>query len=900
MNIFSKLSIIIPVIFLSFCINDVSAATYSIGGGITVYGDGSSSYIRSTSTPCGVGLQWDLKHVQGYPNSIMQDEYKEEVTVSIYRSTSPLYSQYSGTRIFTGNVVTVPTNGWMTTVGGASIPAYTFKYTDLTAVPGVTYYYYIISNGTRSSYTAFTSHSSMVVNFQRPEIQMSGLYPYEDEGLPFSWSYRNGSSDFSNSCPFVNTPGSGGSFVTSQDSYLSSPNYVSLVSYALGDSLGGPIANLQCTEDKYAFAKAKDTGYFYGFRLIDYSSIYNDNSEIRNIYGQVKNQTYGQVTGLLSDVYSSPKKFDITKTGAASYAFYREICDEGDNFTYHTGCSLEKITNPNEYTIEEIYDDGLFSVSFNNDNYTPPAGKNYYGYYITSVNQYGAESWPFVLGGVSYFDEIQGGDGKLPTCYKCLNPNTINQTEIFPLINIATAKNLKWDVANQKLIQESANQNDTNQQWYIRPSGDQNYANIVSVSTNKALSTNGYLDWSWQTFFDSYQDGPNFPGFIMNYETLDSGLSYGYLIGQDVVDTSDDSQKWCIYKTTIDSSYGSLSNELEPGPTILGLDNIIVDAYILINKATQSSLKISSVLYSDGSSMVPNLNNGALVWLDLYSNNNGTYMGGPSGWPPQNYLDQTWLINLPTESMSCTGPNNETIQSGQNLTYYESNTTLQYYDPQDPSGADYCSDYAISASCNDGVLGVFKNTDGTDYTGDTAALYPQCNNACLHGGVVIPHGSNSVFYIDNTSTECENSSNKGTVYCTNGVTSGDTNAVYDYCDETTATTAPTPVNLNEARLVPNIVKTNQQCRGKVDTNEISTYGLNPSTTTCDIYQIKAGNVDTIKYSTGNPKSTTLTDWPLVDHGKDYKIICKDNAVPNYTTAISKTLKCVLNPEVKEI
>ncbi|MCK9282567.1 MAG: RICIN domain-containing protein, partial [Melioribacteraceae bacterium] len=712
MNIFSKIIIIAPVIFLSFFVSEVSAATYSLGGGITVYGDQSGQWITSTSTPCGIGLKWDLKLVQGYPPTLMQDQYKEEATVSIYRSTNSNVSPYNGTHLFTGTVVTVPSySDYGTTSGGSSIPAYIFKYTDLTAVPGVTYYYYISSNGTRSSYTTFTSHPSLITNFQRPSLQISDLKPYESGSIPFSWSYRNGYYYFSNSCPFVNTPGSGGSFATSQDPYLNSYNYISLVDYALGDSLGGPIANLQCTEDKYAFSKARDTGHFYGFRLIDHNYIYNDHSEIRNIYGQAKTQSSGQVTGRLSNVWSDPEKFDITKTGATSYAFYREVCDEGDYFTYHTGCSLEKITDPSEYTIEEIYDDGLFSVSFNNENYTPPAGKNYYGYYVTSVNQYGAESWPFGLGGVSYFDEIQGGNGKLPTCYKCLNPNTINQSEVFPLINIATAKNLKWDTTNQKLIQESANQNDTNQQWYIRPSGDQNYVNIVSVSNNKALATNGYIDWSWQTFFDSYENGPNFPGFVMNYETLDSGYSYGYMIGQDIVDQNDDSQKWCIYKTTIDSSYGSLSNELEPGPTILGLDNIIVDAYVLINKATQSTLKVSSYLYA-GDYMAPNLNNGALVWLDLYSNNSATYGGGPSGWPPVNFLDETWLINLPTESLSCTGPQGEIIQSGQNLTYYEANTTLQYYDPLDPSGADHCSDYAITASCNNGVLSSFKYSDG--------------------------------------------------------------------------------------------------------------------------------------------------------------------------------------------
>ncbi len=101
-----------------------------------------------------------------------------------------------------------------------------------------------------------------------------------------------------------------------------------------------------------------------------------------------------------------------------------------------------------------------------------------------------------------------------------------------------------------------------------------------------------------------------------------------------------------------------------------------------------------------------------------------------------------------------------------------------------------------------------------------------------------------------------------------------------------------PTLLN-ARLTPNIVNMGEICSVSILDPNLSTI---MASSTCAIYL--DSNPPT-SYSAGG-NFADQTNLPEVDPGKDYKILCKDKIVPTKITHTSKTLKCVLNPIVKEI
>ncbi len=907
---------------------------------------GFNNNLYAVSSPCGVRLSWGFKNYKEWHRNPLNGnewytypDYDKVIDVSIYRASNlqyeprgPLdskwpghyYAAYPGLNI-RGNAISAQMNSSVQIIFSGKIKAssmtgtkiggfplcpdyydeygilrtyylcdaeYTeygvvfgqgdhgFKFTDMNAVPGNTYYYIIVDNDTDQVIAGTSAYSR--VDFERPEMVL------DSEG-EFSLARKTYGSSPADYCPFIHTPGSGGPQIPGGNNNNYNP--ISLRPSGIGGGLGGQIGDLSCSQDKYTFSVSRDTSYQQSIQNGSNSWRYGQDAFSR-LYGQTTSQNGGgqQYAGppapRLSDRYDVSRYdsgyFDMTQFGATSYNFYRMVCDAGDPSVYHTGCILDKIEDQSEINIQEVYND-FFEVSFDNSNYTAPVGKQHLGYYVTSVYG-GAESFPVALGSVSwlkyqegnYDGEIYGwwdSNGKLPLCIEqCLDPNTIDPNTPITITSLSSGKKLHWDFLNNKLVQEDSNESDLNQKWYIRPSGDGNFAHIISANNGKVLSTNGFLDWSWQNWFNRGLWGWGyFPG-INDYEKLGPYSLGGNSITQENLGTND-GQKWCIVKDDYPVS---------PDGYYPGIENIsgVVDTYILLNKSTQSTLRpIAS--YDDGYA-APSFNSGAQVWLDL--NNSSSYWGGPTGYPVSaiEYYEGRWLLPEISEFQSCPIPGGTTIPHGSSTTYYISD--------------------AINGDCDDSSNKEIRTCTNGTLSG--TATSNSCTEYCVINGQNVYSG-NSVSYYKNstasTNEDCQSTNNKITYSCEdNGIVQPTVDSDYSklYC---TYSSVLEPKTLNLYRLVPNIVNLGQQCRGKVDTNEISTYGLNLATTTCDIYQVLNDNTPSnTKYSSGDPKSTTLTDWPLVDPGKDYRIICKDTAIPNYTTAISKTLKCILNPEVKEI
>lgn len=934
------LNIILCVMFVPFSMTN-AAVTISdyVGTPWTITGKN----LYGISSPCGVRLAWGFKNVRDWNGYYYTyPEYNQEVDVSIYRASnlqyqpiSPLESKWSGHSYaaypglnIQGNAISAQMNSSMQIIfsgkikassiagtldtGGFPLCYYTnqygdnmsylcdsqytddnraynsgdngFMFTDMNAVPGNTYYYVIVDNNTQAVIAGTSAYTR--VKFERPTLT------FDDTEDQFSLSGHSDYAILSNYCPFIHTPGSGGSFVPPE--YIAPPgpsnnyyggyayNYdtISLSAYSMGSGLGGQVGDLSCTQDKYAFAVSRGTTYQSGIQ--NGYSVYYGQDAFSRTYGQITTQYSGLTAARLSDTYGVSQynqgKFDMTKVGATSYNFYRMVCDAGDPAVYHTGCTLDKIENQLEISIQEVHDD-LFEVTFDNSNYAPPTDKQHFGYYISSVYG-GVESFPVALGSVSwlqyYEEEFDGqiyswwnGDGKLPLCYEqCLDPDTIDPNTPISLTSLFSGKKLHWDSLNNKLIQEDTNESDLNQKWYIRSSGDSNFARLISANNGKALSTNGFLDWSWENwlsgdFFNEWAGTLGwelgyFPG-INNYEWNETDWAIGNSVTQENI-SDDDGQKWCIIKHNYE----------------------FTDTYTLINKSTQSTLR--PIISSQSGYAEPSINSGAQVWLDLNTYNSTSYLGGPSGYPvsASEGSEGRWLLPEISEFQSCSVPGGTTIPHGSSTTYYISD--------------------AINGDCDDSSNKEIRTCTNGTLSG--TATSNSCTEYCVINGQNVYSG-NSVSYYKNstasTNEDCQSTNNKITYSCEdNGIIQPTVDSDYSklYC---TYSNVLEPKTLNLSRLVPNIVNLGQQCRGKVDTNEISTYGLNLATSTCDIYQVLNDNTPSnTKYSSGDPKSTTLTDWPLVDPGKDYRIICKDTAIPNYTTAISKTLKCMLNPEVKEI
>jgi hypothetical protein len=99
-----------------------------------------------------------------------------------------------------------------------------------------------------------------------------------------------------------------------------------------------------------------------------------------------------------------------------------------------------------------------------------------------------------------------------------------------------------------------------------------------------------------------------------------------------------------------------------------------------------------------------------------------------------------------------------------------------------------------------------------------------------------------------------------------------------------------------ARLNPSIVNKGQTCQASI-VESSNVLDLINASSTCEIY--KASDLDTPIDQTKNPASASSDNWPNVEPGYDYKVVCKDNSTQAQTYT-SKTLKCLLNPSVKEI
>ncbi len=804
---------------------------------------------HAASTPCGVRLKLGQIPLGVKPYVTYTSTTDHTFNITRREIGTNVYAYFTNIKI--SHVVVQ--EGY--SAGGSPYYYGAYYFTDLTAVPGKQYSYSFYE--TSLGYDSYRTYS---ITFSRPELYFNAngtgyrnLFPPDS----FGWGYRNqGSEPFSNACPFVQNPGSGISMFSSVPAgYLSGyshANSTSLNFYSPGDSLGGQISDLSCSKNKYAYAVSKPSGQEQvSFSYVDSNN--NNSDEIGQIYGINSDK-------LVKSIGKTGGYYSIYKTAAVSYNFYREICDQDAYDWTLDSCSQQKLTN-SDYTTEQLKT-GFFIINFD-QNYTPPTGKEIRNYYVTSVNQYGAESWPFAF--ASYYP--------VPTCSNnCLDPNTLSATTTFNFKNLVTEKVLSWNNTNSELIQSIYNASSSDQEWYIKPTNEIRYANIVSKTDNKSLATSGSIDWSWNHYFNSSDtfDYGGWPGYIQNalgyydYFYYNNVAGTGYKVIKKTPAQNDDSQKWCVSPVNQDvyDENGNLT-----GQTLMG--------YSLINKGTQNAL-----MPFFSADWTPFSDDGSLVWLDLST---GGYVGGSytNSYTPGYYgfqdIWQTSDINTP---QSCPLPDG--------ITTIPDAVTATYYKLDHVNGNCDDSSNVETRTCTNGAL-----------TG--SATSTSCTEYCVN-----PTNGDDIYLNNAYSTTTEaNCVNYQTTYTCgdNGLftQTGIISTPVTGCTHTT--NAPVSKKLNLARLVPSIVDLGYQCKGKVDTGEMtnSNNNLNLSTTTCYIYQVLAdGTTASSKYSSGDPMSSASSSWPGVDPGKDYKIVCKDNAIPNYVTAISQTLKCALNPVVREI
>jgi len=893
MNRLTKIFIFIFVLLVSFA-----------------FTNSAKSYTYATSTPCGVRLTWEsaettqcitLEDMGDHNKCINYSNKKAEII--IFRTTTYTSNFRNWPVIFSGVIYSLPSyvaqdaDNVTSNLLNRDLYSYSNQqyqsYTDLTAIPGNKYYYHI-----EPLYGEAPSDANII--FQRPELnyfnKLAGynvvsdvdgaVFPVNNSFPPRTPTYMSYSEglaeygyEFSNSCPFVQTPG----------------NTSTGFNLTLYEPLGSKISDLTCNENKYAF-KNSTTGWFfnetinnaddkfdiiqrYGFSMDKFKDLYS--VAWSNNYEDYENQEVTQYYG----------GYDINMTGSVGFNFYREVCKETQSDLFGTTCTFSKVPTA-DYTLTQPTT-GYNLVEFNN-NYTPPPDTDDYlvkvYYRVTAVNQYGAESWPVEFNWVA----------PLPTCSNdCIDPNTIDPNKIFTIKNVllsndflGTSKVLGWNNADNELGQYTYNALSTNQEWYIKPSNESKYAILVSKQDGKALSTDGYIDWGWTHFgeklYSLYTRGEDmFPGYIKGYENIytykGKNMSYdspwggyeystGYKIKKyKEYNPTDDSQKWCIAPEKT-----SQWNEEGTDYTMVNTGN-----YAFINKNVQAPMKLLNI--ESLKEFNPFLNTeGFLVWLNpfeggYYKNDSIEYY-----YPGQEGSD-LWQLDIPTTTtQSCLLLDGRTIPEGATTTYYKSNYVTGI-------GCDDSSNIETRTCTNGTLTGTATSTSCTEY----------CVNP-TNGDDVDLNGTYS------TTTEVTKECKKYTYEytCTDKEDGQGAKMVLQTPVNSTNIEGCTPVDdnpepktLNTARLVPSIVDIGKPCFGKIDkSNDLGYLSLNSSTTTCGIYGILDTSYQTALDSSKDPTSSNV---PEVYPG-DYKIICKDTALPNNVTAVSRTLKCVLNPTVKEI
>jgi len=884
-----------------------------------------ADFLMSTSTPCGVRLTWNSTGANkskciDVEDGICENFSNKKAYVKIKRSQVYSTDTNSWPTIFEGMVSAVPTdyidnNDYLSFeyIYGSNYASYT----DLTAIPGNTYYYEVKAYDPSPSYPGnessllktFSSQLQLQfdssinykgITFQRPQLNYySNLYGYVNDigatasitnpyytqtGMSYEELLAEYGSQFSNSCPFVQVPGD------SKESGIFS---------ILNEPGGSKISDLTCNENKYAFATST-TGLFfensdspddmfdiiqrYGFSD---DKFYSPDNSLNYVSNTIQSTSkYGDSISKYGDVWNIITGYNIYKTGSVGFNFYREVCKESQVWTFDTICTFSKVPTT-EYTLTQPRA-GYNVVEFNN-NYIPPPDTDDYlvevRYRVTAVNKYGAESWPVEFQDVS----------PLLTCLNdCIDPNTISSTTPFTIKNKYSKKFLGWNSSDSALGQFFSSSS-PDRLWYIKPSNESKYA-ILASSDGMALSTDGYIDWSWDHFGESlynplftedYYVGYIFPGYIKKYEFINEykgeipwrnvggEFTIGYKIKKEkIYDPSDDSQKWCIAP----EKKGEWHYDEESDSTDYTMVN--TGNYAFINKNVQTPMKLLNLDYSD-----PLKNTeGFLVWLDPFEdgytiNNTRKSEHSPGLFDPV----ALWQLDTPTTTtlQSCLLPNGSTIPDSATTTYWKSSRF----------NGD-CDNNKEIRTCTNGTLtGTATSTSCTEY----------CVNPI--DGDDINLGSTYSTTTEVTK-ECKKNTYKYT--CTDKEDGQGAKMVLQTPVNSTNIEGCTPVDdnpepktLNTARLVPSIVDIGKQCFGRIDTvNDLGYLSLISSTTTCGIY----GILDT-SYQTalGDGKDPASSDLPGVDPGKDYKIVCKDKTIePKPVTAISRTLKCALNPSVREI
>ena len=458
-----------------------------------------------------------------------------------------------------------------------------------------------------------------------------------------------------------------------------------------------------------------------------------------------------------------------------------------------------------------------------------PANYEFTGYAITAV-QNSSQTGPI------YIDYWQPASCSTA----CVSPSTFDQTKPYTFTTIDdfdanTPNVIGLNSGSNGLQIKNNTTSSTSQQWYIKPSAESMYAQIVSKATGKAIASTGSITWgaydsAYGASFTlspqfSYTNNmyPNTPGEPLTLATLN---------------TSDDSQKWCLRKNDLLTTGGATS-------------------YLLVNKKTQSIL--SADTNSGGTTAVGNALVGQsydyrLPWSQLqdeldaanYMNYNGTLAAYIP--PYQGNAPSLWVFATST-TRSCT-VGTTTLADGVSQTFYNS---------------------ASSPTCSSQVR---TCTDGT-MSGTSQYTYPSCALSCTKpDGTTLLSGNTSDYWIKDQSTNC--SADKRTLSCSNGTLTGTSATYYTSC--TPLAVGIPATTINSFLVKPALVSQGDKC---------SLFWNISTSTTCTIKGTNSYNV-TLQSVAGD---NTITPNNVSNRTK-YTLTCGgNNAV--------KTAVCSVVPGYKE-
>ena len=716
--------------------------------------------LYATTTPCGIQLT-----LSSATNSSMP--------IYVYRDTSPTFANAVLTPVTT-SYATYQTP-WNSNPGGS---VYLHLYTDFDVNPNTTYYYKIRYGS--YVWTSVVSAKSNTPNSLTVDW-VSLVYPYYFYSLMID---SPGGAYYNNACPYLEPRSVSPYNISQRLGWDSLSNWSSNSNSDFSCSGSVKITWPASSNDGYYWDNVYNTLYRiwkqYGYWRIYAPNIWSDSSLVYKNGDNVTYNVYEQYRPIYTVPYSVP--------GIPQYSNLRPILSL-------IGQNISTLNSEGRVTYTAAHKP------------VAPANYEFDGYAVTAVKN-SSQSQPIYI---QYWEPAACSSA-------CVSPSTFDQTKGYIFTDIenfdAGNKNVVvLSTSTNQLEVKDGNSTDATQQWYIKPSGDSNFAQIVSKSSGKALSVNGSIIWG------AYDDSMG-TSYTRSSSYVLSGITntFNAPILAIASNTSDDSQKWCIRKNDPVNTGGSTS-------------------YSLINKKTQSVFAADSYggPTSVGAKITAMSYDYVLPWYriedELDAANYLNYDGTVAAYVPQ-YQENApslWAISTTSPPRSCT-VGTTTIADAVSQTFYNSVSS--------PT----CS--SLSRTCTDGTM-----------SGDSQYTYPSCALSCTKpDGTILQSGNTSDYWIKDQSTDCD--AEKRTLSCNSGTLTGTSATYYTSCTPLAAGIPPTTIN--SFLVKPALVSKGQKCSLFWNISTSTTCTITGSNSYSVTLQSTAGDNSITPNSVSNRTKYTLT------------------------------------------